>query len=337
LSLKVGVNVALWCVLAGAVPIATAGQGRATKDRSGNSTQTRPQGAKASEQSRNAVLLFRGPQADCAPICSAAAQEPAENPQQAPVPPPPSPRPANQSSEAPGSERKSEQELKIERQEQSQRVLGVVPQFGVTNRADAPPLSSHEKFHLFAKAAFDPATIGIVGVQAALSQAENEFPAYGQGAQGYAKRFGSSLADAVSSGFWSNYAYPSLFKHDPRYFRLGEGGVGRRLVYSLKQEVVCHTDKGGRSFNFSNVLGAFTSGAISNLYYPGNTLIRTIPATATSPAIPIYENDRRVGLTMSRTAIAFGYGTIGGLFDEFWPDIYRKLFHRHDAGAGFEH
>jgi len=122
-------------------------------------------------------------------------------------------------------------------------------------------------------------------------------------------------------------------KEDPRYFRLGEGSFGRRLAYSVKQEFVCHTDKGGRSFNFSNVLGAFTSGAISNLYYPGNTLIRTIPATSTSPAIPVYENDRGVGLTLSRTSIALGYGTIGGLFDEFWPDIQQKLFRKHNARA----
>ena len=171
-------------------------------------------------------------------------------------------------------------------------MLGVIPDFGVTNRQNASPLTSGEKFHLFAKSALDPATIGIVGLQAGLSQAENEFPAYGQGAQGYGKRFGASLADEVSAGFWTNYVYPTLLKEDPRYFRRGEGSFTDRFVYSLVQEFVCHTDRGGRSFAFSNVLGAFTSGAISNLYYPGNTLIRTIPATTTSPAMPVYEDDR---------------------------------------------
>jgi len=252
--------------------------------------------------------------------------------QQAPTPS--SPRPADRASEVPAPQRKSEQELKREREEQSQRVLGMLPQFGVTSRQDAPPLTSHEKFHLFMKSAFDPATIAIVGVQAALSQGENEFPAYGQGAQGYGKRYGAALADGVSSGLWSNYVYPSLLKEDPRYFRRGEGSFRRRVAYSFTQEFVCHTDKGGRSFNFSNVLGSFTGGAISNLYYPGNTLIRTIPATSTSPAIPVYENDRGVELTLSRAVIALGYGTIGGLFDEFWPYIHRRFSHRHDTGDG---
>lgn len=252
-------------------------------------------------------------------LCSFSIAQQTTAPEQQPSEPIPSPRPQT----------KSEQEKELQRKEQSQRALGVLPQFGVTNRQNASPLTGQEKFRLFVRSAFDPATISIVGVQAAISQGENEFPAYGQGAAGYGKRFGASLADEVSSGFFSNYFYPVLLKQDPRYFRLGEGSIMRRTFYGVKQEFVCHNDRGGRAFNYSNVLGAFTSGAVSNLYYPGNTLIRTIPATPTSPAVPVYENDRGVVLTISRTAIALGYGTIGGLFDEFWPDVERKFFHRH--------
>jgi hypothetical protein len=245
--------------------------------------------------------------------------------------PPPSPRPAAPTPDT--DTKKTDQERKAEHNEQSQRALGVLPQFAVTSRQDAPPLTPRGKFHLFVKSAFDPVTVGIVALQAGISQADNQFPGYGQGAQGYGKRFGAALADSVDSGFWSNFAYPSLLKQDPRYFRLGEGSFSRRVIYGIKQEFVCHTDKGGRSFNFANVLGAFTSGAISNLYYPGKTLIRIIPATATTPARPVYENDRGVELTLSRASLALGYGMAGGLFDEFWPDIQHKLFHKHQ-GAG---
>lgn len=227
------------------------------------------------------------------------------------------------------SSQKSRDEKEIERREQSQRVLRVLPQFSVTSRQDAPPLTRREKFHLFVKSASDPGTLGVAGLQAAISQANDEFPGYEQGAEGYGKRFGAALADEVDSGFWSNFAYPVLLHQDPRYFRRGEGGFGSRIAYSVKQEFVCHSDNGGRAFNYSNVLGAFTSGAISNLYYPGNTLIRTIPATATSPARPVYENDRGVTLTLSRASIALGYGILGGLFDEFWPDIQSRIFRKH--------
>jgi len=215
--------------------------------------------------------------------------------------------PAPQPSPAPAAKSADEQE--IEKREQSQRMLGVIPNFGTTSRQDAPPLSPGAKFHLFYKSAFDPVELSVVGLQAAVSQAEDEFPEYGQGAVGFGKRYGSTLADEVSSGFFSNYFYSVLLKEDPRYFRLGQGSIKHRLGYALLQEVDCRTDKGGRSFAWENVLGAFTAGGLSNVYYPSA--------------------ERGFGLTMSRSAISIGYGSLGGLADEFYPDISRWLFHRH--------
>ena len=198
--------------------------------------------------------------------------------------------------------------MEIQRKEQSQRILGVVPQFSVTSRQHPPPLTDGQKFHLFVKSSFDPAEFAVVGFQAGLGQAQNSFPGYGQGAEGYAKRYGAAYADQVSSNFFSNFAYPVLLKEDPRYFRLGEGTIKHRIVYSLEQEFVCVTDKGTRRFNNSNVLGALTSGALSNVYYP--------------------PSDRGFGLTMRGAGIALLYGSLGGLVDEFWTDIDHKLFHK---------
>jgi hypothetical protein len=203
---------------------------------------------------------------------------------------------------------KSTEESEVEKREQSQRMLGVIPNFGTTNRRDAPPLSPRGKFRLFYRSAFDPVELSVVGLQAGLSQANDEFPEYGQGASGFGKRYGSTLADEVSSGFFSNHFYPVLLKEDPRYFRLGTGSIKRRIGYALYQEISCRTDKGGRSFAWGNILGAFSSGGLSNLYYP--------------------RAERGFGLTMSRSAIAIGYSSLGGLVDEFYPDISLWLFHR---------
>lgn len=226
----------------------------------------------------------------------------------------PGPSPQPPQNPQPDASAKSEKEKQLEKQEQSQRMLGVIPQFGTTSRHNAPPLTGGEKFHLFLKSAFDPVELGTVGLQSGLSQAEDEFPEYGQGAAGYGKRYGATFADEVSSGFWTNYFYPVLLKEDPRYFRLGEGTVKHRFKYALLQEVICHTDKGGRSIAWENVLGAFTTGGLSNAYYP--------------------PKERGLGLTMSRSAISVGYGSLGGLVDEFYPDIARRLFHRHEKVPG---
>lgn len=201
-----------------------------------------------------------------------------------------------------------QQEKKVEKKEQSQRMLGL-PQFTVTDRKNAQPLTPKQKFHLFYKTAFDPAEFVLVGLESGISQADNSFPGYGQGAAGYGKRYGAAFTDQLSSGFFSNFAYPVLLKEDPRYFRLGEGSTQRRFGYALAQVVVGHKDNGRRTFNWSNVLGALTAGGISNAYYP--------------------RDDRGFGLTMDRAGISLLYGSLGGLGSEFWPDIHRKLFHRH--------
>src|SRR5579872_7465030 len=121
----------------------------------------------------------------------------------------------------------------ILKEEESQRILGLKPNFGTTNHMDAPPLTSGQKFHLFYRAALDPFVFASTGFQAGISQAENEFPGYGQGGQGYGKRYGATFADQFSSNFFANFFYPTLLKEDPRYFRMGKGGFGHRLVYSV--------------------------------------------------------------------------------------------------------
>jgi len=204
------------------------------------------------------------------------------------------------------SESKVQQEKQVEAQEQSQRTLGIVPGFSTTDRMDARPLTPGGKFRLFAKKAFDPVTVAVAAAQAGLSQADNQFAGYGQGAEGYRKRFGAAFADKVSAGFFRNFAYATIFNQDPRYFRRGHGGFGRRFVYSLLQEVVCHTDRGGRTFNSSTMLGAISSGALSNAYYPAD--------------------DRGFKLLMSRTGLVIAYRGAGNLLNEFWPDIQRKIF-----------
>ncbi len=206
-----------------------------------------------------------------------------------------------------------QKEKEIEKQEQSQRMLGVIPIFESTSRETPAPLTTRQKFHLMARQALDPFEYVAAGMQAGLGQATNEFAQYGQGAAGYGKRYGAALADQASSQFFYNFFYPALLKEDPRYFRLGKGSAKRRIGYALAQQFVCHTDSGGRSFNWSTTLGSVTAGGISNLYYP--------------PA------DRGFGLTMSRAAIAMGYGSAGGLILEFWPDIDRKFFHKKKPGT----
>jgi hypothetical protein len=200
-----------------------------------------------------------------------------------------------------------EQKTQAEK-DQSQRMLGVIPQFGVTNEKHPAPLKASQKFRLFYRSALDPAAFAVVGLEAGVSQANNSFAAYGQGAAGYGKRYAAAFTDQVSANFFGNFAYPVLLKQDPRYFRMGGGSIKRRFFYALAQEFVGHKDGGQRTFNWPTTLGALTAGSISNAYYP--------------------EADRGVSLTFTRSAVSIFYGSVSGLGSEFWPDIAQRL-HRH--------
>ena len=159
----------------------------------------------------------------------------------------------------------AEDEIKVE---EKQRVLGVIPNFYVTYLPNPTPLSPKQKFELAWKTTVDPVTFGITGFIAGVQQAQNDFSGYGQGAQGFAKRYGASYANMVSSTFIGSAILPSLLKQDPRYFYKGTGTKRSRVLYALANAVICKGDNGHWQANYSSILGSLAAGGISNLYYP---------------------------------------------------------------------
>ena len=201
------------------------------------------------------------------------------------------------------SQEKAAQQVK---QQEKQRIVGIVPNFNVSYDQNAAPLSRKQKLHLAFRTAIDPAAFGIAAFDAGLSQAQNDFPGYNQGWKGYAKRFGASYADNFDGTILGNAILPILLKQDPRYFRRGTGSFKSRLFYSLTTTVWSKSDNGKWGPNYSNVLGNLAAGGISNLYYPSS--------------------DRGAALSFERGITVTAYGAFGGVFNEFWPDIAKKIF-----------
>ena len=154
------------------------------------------------------------------------------------------------------------------RQEEKQRVLGVIPNFYVTYVPNAPPLSTKRKFSLALRTSIDPATFLLTGIWAGAQQGNDTFSGYGQGAQGYAKRFAANYADGFISTMIGGAILPSLLKQDPRYFYKGTGTIRARTLYALEMSVMCKGDNGHDQVNYSAILGSLAAGGISNLYYP---------------------------------------------------------------------
>jgi hypothetical protein len=159
----------------------------------------------------------------------------------------------------------AEEQIKVEEQ---QRVLKVIPNFYVSYVPNAAPLIARQKFQLAWKTVIDPVSFLVIGGVAGVQQSQNNFPGYGQGAQGYAKRYAASYGDLLSGTLIGSAILPSLLKQDPRYFYKGTGSKRSRILYALANAVICKGDNGRWQTNYSGILGSLAAGGLSNLYYP---------------------------------------------------------------------
>jgi Carboxypeptidase regulatory-like domain len=152
------------------------------------------------------------------------------------------------------------------KQQQTQRLLGMVPNFYSSYIWDAAPMSSQQKFQLTLRSNTDPINFLLVATLAGIEQRHNTFPGYGQGAKGYGKRLGAVYADTTVSKMVSRAILPSVLHQDPRYFYRGSGSVRTRIIHALTSAVICRGDNGRLQPNYSQVLGSFAATGISNLY-----------------------------------------------------------------------
>lgn len=186
------------------------------------------------------------------------------------------------------------------------RLFYALPNFLTVETPNVPPLTVGQKFKVVARGSFDFIQIPWYAALAGISQAENSEPGYGQGAQGYGKRFGAYAADGTIENFMVGAVFPSVLKQDPRYYQLGKGGFWHRSGYAISRIFVTYTDSRHQTFNFSEIGGAAAASFISTYsYHPSG--------------------DRTVANTMSVFGSQVGYDTITLVVKEFWPDIRRKL------------
>jgi Carboxypeptidase regulatory-like domain len=189
------------------------------------------------------------------------------------------------------------------KEQEKQRVIGVIPNFYVTYDPNAAPLAAKHKFGLAWKSASDPITLVGVGVLAGIGQAGDRWNAYGQGVQGYAKRYGASYANVFTATFIGGAVMPSVLKQDPRYFYKGSGSKRSRILYAVASSVMCKGDNGRWQPNYSNVIGSFAGAGMQALYLPAD--------------------DRRgSGYVISSALIRLGETSLAGVLQEF---LFSKL------------
>jgi hypothetical protein len=189
------------------------------------------------------------------------------------------------------------------------RAFGVLPNYRTVNEAEAyAPITVKQKFAIASKDSFDYPLVLLAGALAGLGQLTDQNPSFGQGMAGFGRRLGTAYADQAIGNMMTEALFPSWLHEDPRYFRRGDGPKWSRTYYALTRIFVTRTDAGGRRFNFSEVVGNATAVGISNLYYP---------------------DGRSAGQNVAKLGEQLATDALSQVLKEFWPDVKRKVFHRH--------
>ena len=192
----------------------------------------------------------------------------------------------------------AEREVKME---ETQRILAVVPNFNTVITGRAVPLSKGQKTELALHATADPFNVVGAFVLGGISEINGSYRGYGWGPGGYFKRVGANYADVVDGTMLAGAVYPILLHQDPRFFRKATGSIRSRLRHALLAPFICRGDDGSSQPNYSNILGNFTAGAVSNAYYPAQ--------------------DRGVSLALVNSSIVMVEGSLGNIGLEFAPDV----------------
>ena len=194
--------------------------------------------------------------------------------------------------------------------QQTKRILGILPNFtAVSANTYLPPLSWKQKFWLSTEGTFDYSSFISVGLQAAIEQATNTYPEFHHGAAAYGRYYWHTFTDAAAEDYLVGAILPSITHEDPRYYTLYRGGLLHRAGYAISRLYITKKDSGGKTFNFSEIVGSGVATEVSGRYYP--------------------RLERSSGEVLERWASQLLNDGIGNVVEEFWPDINHKLFHRH--------
>ncbi len=134
------------------------------------------------------------------------------------------------------------------KEEEKQRVLGFVPNYYVSYVPDAASLNTKQKFELAWKTTINPITFALTGAAAGVEQMQDQYGGYGQGAQGYGKRYGATYADVVTGNLQANYS--GLMGS------LAAGGISN-LYYPASDR--------GAGLTFENVAITIAAGSAANI------------------------------------------------------------------------
>ena len=174
----------------------------------------------------------------------------------------------------------------------------------VTARRSAP-LSVKQKGELAFRDTVDPFNLLTILGYSAFAIGANAHSAYGPGPEGWGKLSGYSFVEDAQGEFSGTFLISSITHEDPRYHRMPEAPVKRRIVHAVLHTYVSQHDDGRPMPNYATLLTYPISAEQSNLYVPG------VPTN-------LHHTAERVGIGLATDPS-------GTLVAEFLPDIAKRI------------
>ena len=167
------------------------------------------------------------------------------------------------------------------------------------------PLTWKQKGYLALHQTTDPGNLGTIAVISAISIAADSHSAYGPGLKGFGKLAGVSLLQSANGEFFGTFAVPSLLHQDPRYYRMPDAPLRKRLVYSISRSYISRSDTGKTIPNYGTLAAYPIVAELSNLYVPG------------------IESDG--ASTAKRIATGLALDPVNNIINEFLPDVAKRV------------
>jgi hypothetical protein len=182
--------------------------------------------------------------------------------------------------------------------------------FDITYPLGKPPghgqrLTSMDKARIAASDVVDPFNLLTIAATAAITVGSNPQSGYGPGLKGWGKNSLTLLTEDMTGAFFVTYAIPSLTHQDPRYYRMPEASIPRRIENVILQPVWARSDKGGHMPNYGMLLGVPAAVALADIYVPGRS----------QGFWPIVET----------SAISIASAPTDNLISEFLPDVAKHV------------
>jgi hypothetical protein len=167
------------------------------------------------------------------------------------------------------------------------------------------PLTPLQKAQLAGRNLIDPYNLATIVGEAAIAVGTNSHSPEGPGLQGIGNYIGVSFTQDMVGEFFGTFLIPSIAHQDPRYHRMPEASIKRRVFHCIEQVAWTQGDNGSGMVNYADLVGFAVENKVNNLYVPGQ------------------ETDLRANAVRYGTSL--GLAPVDNLITEFLPDVARRL------------